>query len=228
MRKNPFYSALAVLLFVLNCPAEAQQKGKLPVLGWLSARPASLLGLERFRPGLQALGYMDGKNIAFEPRYANNDFDRLPALAAELVSLQVDVLVTPSTIEAFAAKNATKTIPIVFLNAADPIASGLVDSLARPGSNITGLTNLAGVLAGKRLELLKEIIPKLARVAVLWDPRAPGSATMERKPLSRKRTGLAAPFHGSKQHRQNRGRVQRGNEGARRRDGRDTESTVFV
>jgi ABC-type uncharacterized transport system substrate-binding protein len=92
------------------------------------------------------------------------------------VSLKVEVLLTPSTIEALAAKNATRTIPIVFLSAADPVASGLVDSLARPGGNITGLTNNAGVLAGKQLELLKETVPKLSRVAVLWDPKAPGSA----------------------------------------------------
>jgi putative tryptophan/tyrosine transport system substrate-binding protein len=99
----------------------------------------------------------------------------LPALADELVRLKVDVLVTPSTPAAQAAKNATKTIPIVFLGVSDPVAAVLVDSLARPGGNVTGLTNIAPVLAGKRLELLKETVPKLIRVAVLWDPKAPGS-----------------------------------------------------
>jgi putative ABC transport system substrate-binding protein len=168
-----------VFIILITCAlweavSEAQQ-AKIPKIGWLSARPASLLGLERFRPELIALGYIEGKNIAFEPRYADNNFDRLPALAADLVAQNVDVILTPSTIEAVAAKNATKTIPIVFLNAADPIASGLIDSLARPGGNITGLTNLAGILAGKRLEILKETIPKLSRVAVLWEPRTPGS-----------------------------------------------------
>jgi len=155
--------------------AEAQPPAKVFKIGWLSVRPASLLGLERFLPYLHALGYVDGKNIAFESRYAENKFDRLPVLAADLVGLNVDVLVTPLTIEAKAAKNATKTIPIVFLNVADPVASELVDSLARPGGNITGLTNFAVVLAGKRLELLKETVPKLSRVAVLWDHQAPGS-----------------------------------------------------
>src|SRR5262245_22155814 len=156
--------------------AEAQQQAKVAKIGWLSARSSSVPGPELLRPALHVLGYVDGKNIAIEYRYADNKFDQLPALADELVNLKVDVLLTPSTIEALAAKNATRMIPIVFLSAADPIAAGLVDSLARPGGNITGLTNIAGVLAGKQLELLKETIPKLSRIAVLWDPKAPGSA----------------------------------------------------
>ena len=122
------------------------------------------------------LGYVEGKNIAFEYRSAEGKLDRLPALADELVRLKVDVLVTAATPAALAAKNATRTIPIVFLSVADPVAAGLVDSLARPGGNITGFTTIAAVLAGKRLELLKETVPKLSRVAVLWDPQDPGSA----------------------------------------------------
>src|SRR4029450_8537401 len=102
-------------------------------------------------------------------------FDRLPALADELVGLKVDVLIASSTPAALAAKNAAKTIPIIFLGVSDPVAAGLVDSLARPGGNITGFTNIAPVLAGKRLELLKETVPKLSRVAVLWDPKDSGS-----------------------------------------------------
>ena len=125
---------------------------------------------------LRDLGYVEGKNIAFEYRFADNKLDRLPALADELVRLKVDVLVTPGINEALAAKNATRTIPIVFMISADPVAAGLVDSLARPGGNITGFTDIGAVLAGKRLELLKETVPKLSRVAVLWDPQNPSSA----------------------------------------------------
>ena len=125
---------------------------------------------------LRDLGYVEGKNIAFEYRFADNKVDRLPALADELVRLKVDVLVTPGINEALAAKNATRTIPIVFMISADPVVAGLVDSLARPGGNITGFTDIGAVLAGKRLELLKETVPKLSRVAVLWDPQNPSSA----------------------------------------------------
>ncbi len=131
---------------------------------------------ELFRRELRALGYVEGQNISFEFRSADNKPDRLPALADELVRLKVDALLTASANVALAAKNATRTIPIDFLSAADPVASGLVDSLARPGGNMTGLTNIATVLAGKQLELLMETVSKLSRVAVLWDPKAPGSA----------------------------------------------------
>jgi len=133
-------------------------------------------GRELFRREIHALGYVEGKNISFAARYAEDKFDRLPALADELVSLKVDVIVTASTVGALAAKNATRTIPIVFYNVADPVAVGLVDSLARPGGNITGFTIITTLLAGKRLELLKETIPKLSRVAVLWNPQNPGNA----------------------------------------------------
>jgi len=125
---------------------------------------------------LRDLGYVEGKSIAFEYRYTEGKLDRLPALADELVRLKVDVFLTSSTAEALAAKNATSTIPIVFYSGGDPVAGGLVDSLARPGGNITGFTFISPVLAGKRLELLKETIPKLSRVAVLWEPQDPGSA----------------------------------------------------
>jgi len=125
---------------------------------------------------LRDLGYVEGNNIAFEYRYTEGKLDRLPAFADELVHLKVDVLLTSSTAEALAAKNATSTIPIVFYSGGDPVAGGLVDSLARPGGNITGFTFISAVLAGKRLELLKETVPKLSRVAVLWDPKDPGSA----------------------------------------------------
>jgi len=125
---------------------------------------------------LRDLGYVDGKNIAFEYRYADTKLDRLPALAEELVRLKVDVLLTPGTPGALALKNATRTIPIVFTDVTDPEAVGLIDSLARPGGNVTGFTSIEAVLAGKRLELLKETVAKLSRVAVLWNPQDPSSA----------------------------------------------------
>jgi len=160
-----------------SCPAEAQQQAKVPKIGLLGARPAaSSTGLELFRQEIRKLGYIEDKNIAFEYRSADNKFDRLPALADELVRLKVDVIVTPGTAEALAAKNATRTIPIVFFGGGDPVAAGLVDSLARPGGNITGFTSIGAVLAGKRLELLKETVPNLSRVAVLWDPQDPSAA----------------------------------------------------
>jgi putative ABC transport system substrate-binding protein len=133
-------------------------------------------GREVFRRELRELGYIEGKNIAFETRSAEGRFDRFPALADELVRLKVDVLFASSTSEALAFKNATQTIPIVFIVTSDPVADGLVDSLARPGGNITGVTTIATVLAGKRLELLKETIPKLSRVAALRNPMNPGPA----------------------------------------------------
>ena len=182
MRKAGALSILfVVVLLAVAVIAKAQQPTKVPKIGWLGARPASAGGQVIIGRELRELGYVEGKNIAFEYRYADNKLDRLPVLADELVRLKVDVLVTPSTAEALAAKNTTRTIPIVFLGVADPVAAGLVDSLARPGGNITGVTNIAEVLAGKRLELLKETIPKLSRVAVLWDPQAAPSSALQWK-----------------------------------------------
>ena len=147
-----------------------RSKGQsIPRIGFLNAGSdtASLKGfLQEFRN----LGYVEEKNFVIESRFANGKLDRLPALANELVGLKVDVLVTGGLNDALAARNATRTIPVVFLGAvSDPVGSGLVNSLARPGANITGFTTIAEVLAGKRLELLKETIPNLTRVAVLWD-----------------------------------------------------------
>jgi ABC-type uncharacterized transport system substrate-binding protein len=175
--RSVFCVALCSLFFALCAIAQAQQQAKVPKIGLLGARPvASSTGLELFRQALGKLGYIEGKNIAIEYQSADNKFDRLPALADELVRLKVDVIVTPGTAEALAAKNATTTIPIVFFGGGDPVAAGLVDSLARPGGNITGFTSIGAVLAGKRLELLKETVPNLSRVAVLWDPQDPSAA----------------------------------------------------
>ena len=164
---------LIAILLALCSPAEAQPQSRIPKIGWLGIRPISDPGggYEILRQELRALGYVEGKNIVFEYRSADNKPDRLPALADELVRLKVDVLVSPAGNEAVAAKNATKTIPIVFASGGDPVAAKLVDGLARPGGNITGYTGISSVLAGKRLELLKEAIPKLSRVAVLWNSK---------------------------------------------------------
>ena len=169
--------AVVAMLLTLSLVAQAQQQSKIPKIGWLGVRPAaSDTGRELFGREFRALGYVEGKNIVFEYRSADDKLDRLPALADELVRLKVDVLLASTTPAAVAAKNATRTIPIVFVGGFDPVALGLVDSLARPGGNITGFTSIASVLTGKRLELLKETVPKLSRVAVLWDPQNPGSA----------------------------------------------------
>lgn len=125
-----------------------------------------------FRQGLRDLGWVDGKNISIEYRYAEGRGDRLPDLAADLLRLNVDIIVTSVSPDAVAARNATRAIPIVMASAGDPVALGLVENLARPGGNITGLSQISPELAGKRLELLREIVPKLSRVAVLWNPQS--------------------------------------------------------
>jgi putative ABC transport system substrate-binding protein len=168
---------ITFLLMVHGAVATAQQPPKVQRIGYLTANSASteLPRIDAFRQGLRALGHVEGQNIVIEYRYTDGKFERLPDLAAELVRLKVDVLVANTTNAALAAKNATRTIPIFFIGVSDPVVAGLVDSFARPGGNITGLTNIAPVLSGKRLELLKETVPKLTRVAVLWDPQNPGS-----------------------------------------------------
>jgi putative tryptophan/tyrosine transport system substrate-binding protein len=168
---------LSAMLLALCLTAEAQQQAKVPKIGYLSpARATSSARFELLLREFRKLGYVEGKNIAFEFRSADNKLDRLPAAADELVSLKVDVLITPGTPTALAAQNATKTIPVVFAAVADPITAGLIDSMARPGGNITGFTEIPEGLAGKRLELLKETSPKLSRVSVLWNPQNPGNA----------------------------------------------------
>jgi putative ABC transport system substrate-binding protein len=170
MARNTFLVLLAASAFLSFDIAEAQRQTKTVKIGWLSTRLVSRSGggSEIIRRELEQLGYREGKNIVFENRTTQGNLDRLPALAAELIGLKVDVLLAYSTPAARALKNATKTIPIVFVSAGDPVAAGLVDGLAQPGSNITGFSTISSVIAGKRLELLKEIVPKLSRVAVLW------------------------------------------------------------
>ena len=185
MRKGLFGFALGAMLFALCFSVEAQQSTKILKIGFLGARPASGpgTGSEAIRRTLHEFGYVEGKNIAFESRYADDKLDRLAALAEELVRLNVNLLLTPAPPAALAAKSATRTIPIVFYNVGDPVADGLVDSLARPGGNITGVTTFATVLVGKQLELLKETIPQLSRVGVLWNPQDPSSAQQWKESL---------------------------------------------
>jgi putative tryptophan/tyrosine transport system substrate-binding protein len=167
--------ALCAMVLALFVSAQAQQPAKVAKIGELRARPGSRPSSYALLQALRELGYVEGKNVAFETRYTEGRPDRFPGLADELVRLKVDVLLASSTNEALAFKSATRTIPIVFTGSGDPVAAGLVDSLARPGGNLTGFTTIGPVLAGKRLELLKETILNLSRVAVLWDPRDPNT-----------------------------------------------------
>ena len=163
----------AVMLLAVADIAVAQQQTKIIKIGWLTN--SGRLRFDDYKKALRALGYIEGKNIAFEYRSAEGEPRRFPALADELVRLKVDLIVANSTTSAKAAKNATRTIPIVFTSAGDPVAVGLIDSLARPGGNLTGFSNITSELTGKRMEFLKETVPKLSRVAVLRDSRSAAS-----------------------------------------------------
>jgi len=178
MRKTIFSLAVGGLLLALGFPTEAQQAKKVPRIGYLSSTSpsAGASRIEAFRQGLRDLGYIEGENLVIEWRYAEGKLDRLPALAAELVRLNVDIILSASPPVTGAVKEATVTIPIVMAHDPDPVGNGFVASLARPGGNITGLASLAPELSGKRLELLKEIIPRLSRVAVLGYSTEPGYA----------------------------------------------------
>ena len=178
MSGKSFVWLLATLLLG-TVAAEAQQPKQLPRIGFVSgtgtpSNPGS--GFEAFRQGLRELGYIDRKNIIIENRHGVEKVDRLPGLVTELVQLKVDVLVVAPFLAIRAAKQATKTIPIVVVTTQDPVETGFVDSLARPGGNITGITTLSRALSGKRLELLKEVVPRISRVGVIWDADTPGAA----------------------------------------------------
>ena len=163
-----FCLVVGALLYVLCLSADAQQPAKIPKIGWLSPGSAASANIELFLREFRKLGYVEGKNITIEYRFAEGKLERLPDLAAELVRLRVDVIVAAGGTPAIlAAKNATSTIPIVFPAVSDPVALGIVASLARPGGNITGLTIRVPEFSGKRLELLKEVVPRARRVAVL-------------------------------------------------------------
>jgi putative tryptophan/tyrosine transport system substrate-binding protein len=173
-------SVVVILVLACFCPAEAQQKTKGPPrIGFISSTgtaegPSPLF--DAFRLGLSDLGYVEGKNILIESRYAEGRLDRMPALVSDLVKQRVDVIVAPNNVVIRAAKEATKTIPIVMVTTVDPVAAGYVKSFAHPGENITGLGNLSRDLSSKRVELLKEVLPNMSRLGVLWDADGPGPA----------------------------------------------------
>jgi putative ABC transport system substrate-binding protein len=169
---------ISFFVFVVLCSgAEAQQPAKVARIGYLAgvSAAADAPRLQAFIQGLREYGYIEGQNITIDHRYSGNDLERLPELAAELVAQKPDVLVGVTTNAVLAVKKVSGDIPVVFMGVTDPVAAGLVESLPRPGGNVTGITNMAATLTGKRLELLKEVLSKLVRLAVLWDPKAPGS-----------------------------------------------------
>ena len=178
VRKRIFYLTLCAVLFALCASASAQQVTTIPTIGYLAgaSRSAIAFRLEAFRQGLRELGYVEGKNITIEYRYSEGNFRRQKELAAELARLKVDIMVTSGPGSTRAAKEATSTIPIVMTFDSDPVGSGSVASLARPGGNITGLSTLSPEITGKQLELLKESVPQLLRVAVLGSSANPGNA----------------------------------------------------
>jgi len=184
-RCNAFIVALALGMLAAPLAADAQQPVKVPRVGYLSASspfdPARQRRLGAFRQGLRELGYVEGQNIAIESRWAEDKYDRLPALAADLVRLKVDVIVGVGEQAIRAAQQATRTIPIVIAAIVDPVATGLVASLARPGGNVTGLSLMVPELVGKQFELLKEVVPKVSRVALLWNPANPAGAPQLRE-----------------------------------------------
>jgi putative tryptophan/tyrosine transport system substrate-binding protein len=172
MQRRTFLSLLGATVATPSLPLEAQQAVKptrIARIGYVSTDLTASPHLpEAFRRGLRDLGYVEGRNVTIEWRSAEGNLDRFPALAAELIALKVDIIVAANTRAALAAKQATTTLPIIFAGPADPVASGLVANLARPGGNVTGLSSLAPELVGKDLELLKEAAPAVSRVAVLW------------------------------------------------------------
>ena len=169
--RRTFLVATAGSLLAAPLAAGAQPAPRNARIGYLATNLATTPHLQdAFRQGLRDLGYVEGRNLVIEYRSAEGKVERLPALAAELVALKVDIILAPARVHVLAAKQATRTLPIVFATAADPVGSGLVTSLARPGGNVTGLSILAPALVGKRLELLTQALPGVSRVAVLWQP----------------------------------------------------------
>ena len=213
--------ALCALLFALCSSATAQQPKKVPRIGYLSNGDSTSESTrsDAIRLALRELGYIEGQNIAIEYRYAERKRDQLSALADELVRLKVDIVMVaggPAPIRA--AMKATKTIPILMVGTPDdPVEAGLVKSLARPGGNVTGLTNVTRELGGKRLELLKEVIPKLCRVAVLWNPLSVSDIRLERNPTTSTAARNPASFPGSAELQRFRPSARRRNQGGRGR-----------
>jgi putative ABC transport system substrate-binding protein len=174
---------LCAMLLALSLPAAAQQTGKVPRIGFLGNSTAALEAnlIAPFREGLHDLGYVEGKNIVIEWRWAEGKYERFPSLIAELIATKVDLIVTAGTPATIALKKATTTLPLVMIAVGDPVGSGLIASLAHPGGNLTGLTSISPELDGKRLELLREVVPKISHVAVLWNPTSPLQVAAERE-----------------------------------------------
>ncbi len=188
MKRREFIALFGVAGAVWPLPARAQQGEKVYKIGVLSAGSSEPGGKSIVIAALRELGYVEGKNLTFERRFAEDRLDRLPKLAAELVSLKVDVIMAAGTLAPLAAKWASSTIPIVMMDAGDPVGSGLVASLAQPGGNVTGMSLMAPDLGGKRLELLKELLPGISRVAVLWNAANPYSALVFKETAGAART----------------------------------------
>src|SRR6516225_5884803 len=173
MRRRKFIKIIVGSVAAWPLASRAQQVGKIPRIGYLSpgsASPGPLAYHDEFQRGLRELGYVEGRNIVIEYRFPEGKFDRLGKLAADLVRLNVDVIVSVVTQASLAAKNATATIPIVIVSVADPVGAGLVASLARPGANVTGTSAMTSEVIGKSLALLKQTVPTVSPVAVLWNP----------------------------------------------------------
>ena len=195
MRRREFIKVLGGSAVAWPLAAHAQTSRRLGILALAGARTARANGLfEAFNQGLKELGWIEGQNVSFEYRFAEGKGDALPKLAAELVQLRVDAILTDSTPPTYAAKNATQTIPIIMAATLDPVASGFVASLSRPGGNITGLSLLAPDLAGKRLQILTETVRGLAHVAVLANPSNPSSALLL-KPMQTPAQMLGVELH---------------------------------
>ncbi len=173
MRPREFIALIGGAAVAWPLAVRAQQSGKTPRIGWLQPLPIPDEWLRGFRQGLREFGYLEGKDLIIEYRWGDGNFDRLPVMAAELVRLNVDVIISGNTAALLALQKATQTIPIMMLGPSDPLATALVASLARPDGNITGLSLMGRELSGKRLEVLKEVVPKLARVTVLSNPGNP-------------------------------------------------------
>jgi len=184
MKEKILVLAIGAFILATFYPAGAQQPANIPRIGFIhssrtAADPSSQF--DAFKLGLRDLGYVEGKNILIESRYAEGRLDRMAALVNDLVRQRVDVIVAPNNVVIRAAKESTKTIPIVMVTTVDPVAAGYVKSFAHPGGNITGLANLSRDLSAKRVELLKEVLPKMSRLAVLWDGDGPGPAVARKE-----------------------------------------------
>jgi putative ABC transport system substrate-binding protein len=179
--RRTFLAGTGAVLFAAPLAGEAQQPGKVYRIGWMigSSIAASALLIDAFKQGMRELGWMEGKNIEYEIRAAEGKLERLPAIAAELLRLKIDLFLTPTTQATRAARNATTTIPIVMVVPSDPLGAGLVDSLARPGGNITGLSGMANEIRAKQLQILKEAVPRASRVSVLLPATGPSPVQKE-------------------------------------------------